>query len=122
MYKALTVLLERTELWRSTPDKKKTIFLISRDPHTPAATDTIANWIKNVVQRSSSSSTAKDVRALSAFFLQNSGADLASILALGNWSSNAVYQRFYQRGVKKMLERNQVSTLILNEASSEADN
>jgi hypothetical protein len=73
------------------------------------------------VQRSSSSSTAKDIRALSAFFLQNSGADLASILALGNWSSNAVYQRFYQRGVKKMLERNQVSTLILNEASSEAD-
>jgi hypothetical protein len=121
-YKALTVLLERTELWRSTPDKKKAIFLISRDPHTPAATDTIANWIKTVVQRSSSSSTAKDIRALSAFFLQNSGADLASILALGNWSSNAVYQRFYQRGVKKMLERNQVSTLILNEASSEADN
>ena len=56
------------------------------------------------------------MRSLAAYFLQNAGADLASILALGNWSSNSTYQRFYQRGIKKMLEKNQSSSLILSEA------
>ncbi|RIA90464.1 hypothetical protein C1645_737868 [Glomus cerebriforme] len=34
-------------------------------------------------------------------------ASLTSVLALGNWSSNSTYQKFYQRGIKLMLERNQ---------------
>jgi hypothetical protein len=56
------------------------------------------------------------MRVLAAFFAQNAGADLQTILALGNWSSNTTYQKFYQRGVKLMLERNKVSSLILSEA------
>jgi hypothetical protein len=52
--------------------------------------------------------SAKDMRILSAFFLQNAGGDLITILALGNWSSNMVYQRFYQKGIKPMLEKNQI--------------
>jgi hypothetical protein len=117
-YAALTALLSRTEDWRNTMDQKRAIFLITVGPHTPAATDTISGWIKSIVQRSSSSSSAKDMRVISAFLLQNSGADLASVLALGNWSSNTTYQRFYQRGIKRMLERNQTSSLIIAEASN----
>jgi hypothetical protein len=60
--------------------------------------------------------TAKDVRSTSTSLAQNSGADLATVLALGNWSSNSTYQKFYQRGVKLMLERNNISRQILNEA------
>ncbi|EXX52581.1 hypothetical protein RirG_251830 [Rhizophagus irregularis DAOM 197198w] len=56
------------------------------------------------------------MRVLAAFFAQNAGAGLETVLALGNWSSNSVYHRFYQRGIKLMLERNQVSSLILSEA------
>jgi hypothetical protein len=41
------------------------------------------------------------------------GGDLATILALGNWSSNNIYQRFHQRGIKLMLAQNRVSNLIL---------
>ena len=105
-----------TESWRISDDQKRSLFLITRDPHSPAATDTIAGWIKSVIKLSSPDSSAKDMRILSAFLLQNSGANLPSILALGNWSSNTTYQRFYQRGIKKMLERNQTSSMILSEA------
>ena len=102
--------------WRNFPNQQCSLFLITRDPHTPAATDTIAGWIKSIIHLSSPTSSAKDMRVLSAFFLQNAGADLASVLVLGNWSSNSVYQRFYQRGVKIMLEKNHTSSLILQEA------
>ena len=117
-YNALDTLLSRTAQWRNSPKQQRSLFLITRDPHTPAATDTIAGWIKSIIRLSSPTSSAKDMRVLSAFFLQNAGADLASVLALGNWSSNSVYQHFYQRGVKIMLEKNHTSSLILQEAVS----
>ena len=117
-YNSLSTLLSRTEEWRSSEAQQRAVFLITRSPHTPAASDTIAGWIKSVVRLSSPESSAKDMRVLSAFFLQESGADLSSILALGNWSSNSVYQKFYQRGIKIMLERNQTSSVILAQAAS----
>ena len=116
-FDSLQTLLSRTATWRTSPTQKRSLFLITRDPHTPAATDTIAGWIKSIIRLSSPTSSAKDMRVLSAFFLQNAGADLASVLALGNWSSNSIYQRFYQRGIKLMLEKNQSSSLILKEAN-----
>jgi hypothetical protein len=115
-YMSLSSLLSRTEAWRISNEQKCSIFLIIRKPHSPAVTDTIASCIKTIITLSSPSSSAKDMQSLAAYFLQNAGADLASILALGNWSSNSTYQRFYQRGIKKMLEKNQTSSLILSEA------
>ena len=94
------------------------MFLTTIIPHTLAVIDTIANWIKSIIRISSPTSSAKDMRTMAAFFLQDAGANLSSILTLGNWSSNSVYQRFYQRDIKLMLERNQVSTLILNNANT----
>lgn len=117
-YEAVTTLLSRTQQWRDTEKQKKALFLITRQPYTPASVDTIANWIKSIIRLSSSESKAKDLRVLSAFFAQNAGAGLESILALGNWSSNNTYHRFYQRGIKLMLEKNRISTMILNEATS----
>ncbi|PKC14526.1 hypothetical protein RhiirA5_350220 [Rhizophagus irregularis] len=69
-YNALQCLLNRTQTWRD-PKNKHVLFLISKLPHTPAATDTIANWIISVVKLSFPNSSAKDIRVLSAFFLQN---------------------------------------------------
>jgi hypothetical protein len=116
-FSAVRSLLDRTSEWRLDDRRQKSLFLITRQPHTPASTDTVAGWIKEIMQRSSASSTARDVRSTSASLAQNSGADLATVLALGNWSSNATYQKFYQRGVKIMLERNKISSRILNEAT-----
>src|SRR6266496_2449215 len=117
-YRTLESLFSRTDKWRNDQKKQKSLFLITKPPYTPAASDTIAGWIKSIIKLSSPNSTAKDMRVHSAFFLQNSGADLSTILALGNWSSNTVYQRFYQRGIKLMLERNQVSSIILDSANN----
>ncbi|PKY59541.1 hypothetical protein RhiirA4_482355 [Rhizophagus irregularis] len=72
-------------------------------PYSPVAIDTIAGQI------SFSASTAKDVCTISASLAQNAGMDLSTVLALGNWTSNTTFQRFYQRGVRIMLERNNVS-------------
>ena len=69
------------------------------------------------MQRSSASSTAKDIRATSASLAQNAGMDLATVLAIGNWTSNSTYQKFYQRGIKRMLEKNRVSEMIIREAA-----
>lgn len=115
-YSALKTLISRTSHLRTSNDRKRSIFLITKQPYTPASVDTVANWIKEVMKKSSQSLTARDVRSTSASLAQNSGADLATVLALGNWSSNSTYQRFYQRGVKLMLERNNISRQILNEA------
>ncbi|PKC14524.1 hypothetical protein RhiirA5_350215, partial [Rhizophagus irregularis] len=49
-YNALQCLLNRVQTWRDVPKNKHVLFLISKLPHTPAATDTIANWIKSVVK------------------------------------------------------------------------
>jgi len=117
-FSALQSLLSRTSHFRTSSNRKKSIFLISRQPYTPATIDTIANWIKTIVQISSSNSSARDVRATSASLVQNAGADLSIVLALGNWTSNSTYQKFYQRGVSLMLAKNNVSQQILNEATS----
>ena len=115
-YEAISDFLIRTRPWRNSVDQQRALFLITKDPHTPASVDTISNWIKSILRISSPDSTAKDMRVLSAFFAQNAGAGLETVLALGNWSSNSVYHRFYQRGVKLMLERNRISSLIMSEA------
>ena len=120
-YEAITDFLIRTRPWRSSMDKKRALFLITKDPHTPAFVDTISNCIKSILRISSPDSTAKEMRVLAAFFAQNAGAGLETVLALGNWSSNSVYQKFYQRGIKLMLERNKVSSLILSEARDSHD-
>jgi hypothetical protein len=49
---------------------------------------------------------------------QNAGMDLSTVLVLGNWTSNTTFQRFYQRGVHVMLEKNNVSRQILKKALS----
>ncbi|GBC22268.2 hypothetical protein RIR_jg14352.t1 [Rhizophagus irregularis DAOM 181602=DAOM 197198] len=54
--------------------------------------------------------------ASSIWMFENAGIDLSTVLALGNWTSNITFQRFYQRGVHVMLEKNNVSRQILKEA------
>ncbi|CAG8743119.1 16640_t:CDS:2 [Cetraspora pellucida] len=46
--------------------------------------DMIARWIKEILKEASLDLKAKDARSLAAFYTQNSGADFATILAIGN--------------------------------------
>ncbi|CAG8638968.1 15005_t:CDS:2 [Cetraspora pellucida] len=94
------------------------LFLTTTALHKPASIDSIARWIKTCLTVSSESLTAKDTRVISAFLAQNSEADLTTIMALGNWSSNMVYQKFYQRGISLLLQRNNIVQKIIEEALS----
>ncbi|CAG8669999.1 19103_t:CDS:2, partial [Cetraspora pellucida] len=105
-------LLDRTHDWRDTPEKLEYLFLTSTTSYRPASSDTIARWLKLILMQADPTAKAKDVRVLSALLAQDAGADMNTLLALGNWTNYAVYQRFYQRGIRRMLERNKVSSQI----------
>ncbi|GBC33752.2 hypothetical protein RIR_jg22506.t1 [Rhizophagus irregularis DAOM 181602=DAOM 197198] len=42
-----------TSPWKLTDEQKRALFLIPKEPHTPASVDTIANWIKSILRISS---------------------------------------------------------------------
>ncbi|RIB12242.1 hypothetical protein C2G38_2041985 [Gigaspora rosea] len=111
-------LLERTQKWRNTTELQDHLFLTTAILHHPASVDTISRWIKNILTKADPTARAKDIRALSALLAQDAGADMNTLLALGNWSNHTVYQRFYQRGIKKILERNKTSSRILDQAKT----
>ncbi|CAG8723529.1 6528_t:CDS:10, partial [Gigaspora margarita] len=97
-----------TSEWHTSQETRKSLFFTTIMPHRPASTDSI----------SSEDLIAKDTWVISAFLAQNSGADLTTIMALENWSNNTVYQKFYQRGVTLLLQKNNVSQKIIDEALS----
>ncbi|CAG8781629.1 7750_t:CDS:2, partial [Cetraspora pellucida] len=112
----------RTKELRHSEDQKTALFLSNVGLHKPAAVDTTANWLKDIVRKSAPDGKAKDIRVLSALLAQNVGADLNSILALVNWSNLHTYQRFYQWGIKLMLEQNNITEKIMNQARGSYDN
>ncbi|CAG8547355.1 40257_t:CDS:2 [Gigaspora margarita] len=65
--------------------------------------DPIYGPLREILLQTDPDTKAKDVRLLLALLAQDAGADISTILALGNWFSYNVYQRFYQRGIKNML-------------------
>ncbi|CAG8567755.1 4348_t:CDS:1, partial [Acaulospora morrowiae] len=79
----------RTQDWCTT-----ILFLTMTRPHKPASTDSIARWIRMTLIQSSPDLMAKNTRIIAAFLAQNNGVNLGSILGLGNWSNNTVYQNF----------------------------
>src|ERR1044072_1239004 len=80
LFLTLKTLISQTSHLRTSNDRKQSVFLITKQPFTPASVDTVANWIKKVMKRSSHQLTAKDVRSTAASLAQNSGADLATVL------------------------------------------
>ncbi|CAG8451204.1 14411_t:CDS:2 [Cetraspora pellucida] len=80
----VNTLIRHTEVWRTTKEQKEHLFLILTNAHTPASVDTIAKWVKEILREASPDLKAKDARSLAAFYTQNSGADLTTILTMGN--------------------------------------
>ncbi|CAG8739360.1 6630_t:CDS:2 [Cetraspora pellucida] len=68
---ALHYYLARTkELWHS-KEQRTAIFLSNISSYKPAAVDTIANWLKDIIRRSAPEGKAKDIHILSAMLAQN---------------------------------------------------
>ncbi|CAG8824443.1 11830_t:CDS:2, partial [Gigaspora margarita] len=80
----------RTSEWRTSNKTQKSLFLTTTMPHRLASTNSIVRWIKSCLTKSSEDLTAKDTQVILAFLAQNSGADLATIMALGNWLNEAL--------------------------------
>ena len=49
-FSALKTLISRTSHLRTSNDRKRSIFLITKQPFTPASVDIVANWIKKVMK------------------------------------------------------------------------
>ncbi|CAG8809413.1 38859_t:CDS:2, partial [Gigaspora margarita] len=103
---------------RFTNEQRTAIFLSCISLHRPASIDSIANWLKDIIRKSAPNRKAKDIRVLLAMLAQNGSANLNLILALKNWSSLNTYQRFYQRGIKLILEQNNITEKIINQAKN----
>ncbi|CAG8805010.1 382_t:CDS:2, partial [Gigaspora margarita] len=97
-------LLDRTQKWRNIPELQEHLFLTSTTPHRLATVYTISRWIKHILTQADPAAKTKDIRTILALFAQDAGADMNTLLALGNWSNYSVYQRFYQRDIRSMLE------------------
>src|SRR5581483_12391948 len=63
-YETITDLMTRTHPWKNFTEQKCALFLIMRDPHISASVDTIANWIKFILNILSPDLTAKNMRSL----------------------------------------------------------
>ncbi|RIB27134.1 hypothetical protein C2G38_2029652 [Gigaspora rosea] len=111
-----STLLNRTSEWRLRAEGEDKPFLSLVPPHNAVSVDTISRWIKSILTMANPTAKAKDPRAISANLAQESGADISSIVTFGNCSSNEVYQKFYQRGIRRMLEKNNFPVRILDQA------
>ncbi|CAG8512685.1 10347_t:CDS:2, partial [Racocetra persica] len=95
---------------------KDVLFLSTTAAHPPASVDTISGWLKNILIFAEPDAKAKDIRAISANFAYDASASVDTLLIFRNWSSNEVYKRFYQRGMKKTLMKSHLPTKILDQA------
>ncbi|CAG8820718.1 41302_t:CDS:2 [Gigaspora margarita] len=115
---AVLKLLERTQEWRTFVNQHEHLLLTTTLLYQQAIVDTISCWLRSILTQADPFAKAKDVRSISASLAQDAEADVSMILALGNWSNYSVYQRFYQRGIRKMLEHNKISSKILTQAKN----
>ncbi|CAG8839774.1 23152_t:CDS:2, partial [Gigaspora margarita] len=90
--------------------QKTSIFLSNVGDHKPATVNTIANWLKDIIRKLAPEGKAKDIHVLLALLAQNTGVDLNS--------NTHTYQCFYQRRIKLILEQNNVTERIMNQARS----
>ena len=95
-------------------DKHHKSFLSWRPPHKPVTTDTLARWIREVMQAAGiniKAFGAHSVRGASASFALNQHASIESVLQAGNWSCLQTFNKQYNR-VSKSLPTKELSMTI----------
>ena len=108
----LQLYLEKTRLFRL--DKHYKLFLSWRPPHKPVTTDTLARWIREVMQAAGINIKAfgvHSVRGASASFALNQNASIDSVLQAGDWSCLQTFNKHYNR-VNKSLPTKKLSMTI----------
>ena len=108
----LQLYLERTRTFRL--DKHHKLFLSWRHPHKPVTTDTLARWIREVMQAAGiniKAFGAHSVRGASASFALDQHASIDSVLQAGDWSCLQTFNKHYNR-VNKSLPTKELSMTI----------
>ena len=104
--------LEKTEQFRRHGHHR--LLLSWRPPHNPVTTDTLARWIRQVMQDSGINVHvfgAHSVRGVSSSFALDHNASIDSVLTAGDWSSLRTFNKHYNRMLKS-LPSNELSTTI----------
>ena len=96
---------DKTSQWRSlqTMQKKPVVFLTSTKPCGPAASATIARWIKTVLSRSDIDTTifkAHSTRGASTSAEAEAGISIPEILKAADWPSQSTFECFYYHPCK----------------------
>jgi len=100
--KTITEYIQRSAKWRenSIPDQ---LLLSHKNPHKPVSTDTIARWIKQVLESSGINAqvfAAHSTRSTSTSKGNSQGATGEDILGRGFWSSRTfTWRKHYRREV-----------------------
>ena len=79
-------------------------FLTHRRPHHPASKDTIARWVKHVLQLSGVNVDIykpHSYRSASTSHAQLAGIPLEGILQAGQWNSSECFTKFYDRVIER---------------------
>ena len=110
----LQIYLEKTEQFRRQGHHR--LLLSWRPPHNPVTTDTLARWIRQVMQDSGINVHvfgAHSVRGASSSFALEHNASIDSVLTAGDWSSLRTFNhnKHYNR-MHKSLPSNELSTTI----------
>ena len=115
--KLLHIYLDRTAAFRRSnaqdgfPDR---LFLSYVTQYRPVATDTLARWIRGVVQNAGIDTFVFGVhgtRGASASAARNSNATLDAVLSAGDWSSGRTFNRHYFR-LNAFLPHSQVTRIF----------
>ena len=97
VYRAMKEYLRRTKPLRQKGSDQ--VFIISREPFTPAARGTISRWIKECMEASGIDVdiyTAHSTRKAATSAASEASVPLATILRAAGWASRHTFARYYQ--------------------------
>ena len=90
---------ERTASFRE-GQGSSALFLTTIKPHSPAASSTIARWLKSLLGKAGIDTAifkAHSVRGAAATAAHNAGITTGDILNAADWSTQSVFQKFYYK-------------------------
>ena len=93
---------ERSRQWRNEEYFPSSLFLSYVKPHAPLSSQSIARWIKEIIELSGINATvfkAHSVRGAASSKACTKGLSVKDILLKGNWSRESTWQKFYHRDI-----------------------
>lgn len=108
--RTMAVFLEASDPLRGTSDA---LFVTSRQPHTPASSQTISRWLEPLIRLSNPRLSARCLRSVGASTALDNGIPLETVVHVGNWAAPTTFINFYRRQSRLTRARANISTAVL---------